>query len=315
MNTIHGQTDKRWAPQTVPIVDAHHHLWDLAAGHYPWLQDEYDAEHFFLGPYQDFCCDFMPPDYLRQSRHFPVVGTVHIEAERDRSEQLDETAWLHRIHEKYGFPNAVVAYADFGASDIEARLEQQSAFPLVRGIRCKPATLSAPGLPEKPLVGGMQDARWLQGLSLLEQHGLSWDLRVPGWHLDEAAEVARQFPGIPIALNHSGLPWDRSKEGLAIWRKRLERLADNPNVMIKLSEFGIRDADWNPVEVQDIVRQAIAIFGASRCMFGSNFPVSSVKVDYDTLLETFMAALAHLPHGDIEAVMASNATRFYRIPT
>src|SRR2546430_1467506 len=33
--------------------------------------------------------------------------------------------------------------------------------------------------------------------------GLSWDLRVPFWHLDEAAAVARAFPKTPIVLNHT----------------------------------------------------------------------------------------------------------------
>ena len=33
------------------IVDAHYHLWHLSEGHFPWLQDGYDAAAFFLGDY------------------------------------------------------------------------------------------------------------------------------------------------------------------------------------------------------------------------------------------------------------------------
>jgi predicted TIM-barrel fold metal-dependent hydrolase len=47
----------------MPIVDAHHHLWDLNAGHYPTKQDQYD-NNFFLGDYRKICRDYMPTDYV-----------------------------------------------------------------------------------------------------------------------------------------------------------------------------------------------------------------------------------------------------------
>lgn len=312
MKTLHGNNAGPWPDEALPIIDAHHHLWALAGGHYPWLQDEYIGDKFFLGDYRSFCVDFDAPDYLARSWQHPLVGTVHIEAERDRAEAVAETEWLHQVHAQYGFPNAVVAYADFNAADIEVQLQQQAAFPLVRGIRCKPATAATPDA-ERPHAGSMRDARWLEGVARLEQHGLSWDLRVPVWHLAEAADVAKDFPGIPIALNHTGLPWDRSATGLATWRRGLEQLAANDNVSIKLSEFGIRGAEWNPAEVAHIIRTAVDIFGASRCMFGSNFPVSSVKVGYDLLVDTFVQSLAPLSRTQAQDVMAGTAARFYRI--
>ncbi|MBP0596569.1 amidohydrolase family protein [Herbaspirillum sp. LeCh32-8] len=315
MHTLHDKHTSAagpWAADALPIIDAHHHLWALASGHYPWLQDEYIGDQFFLGPYRSFCVDFQAPDYLQRSRRHPLVGTVHIEAERDRAEALAETEWLHQVHAQYGFPNAVVAYADFGAADIDDQLRRQAAFALVRGIRCKPTTAARPDAP-RPQAGSMGDPRWLDGLQQLERYGLSWDVRVPVWHLEEAAAVAGEFPGIAIVVNHTGLPWDRSADGLGKWRRGLERLAAHPHVCLKLSEFGVRDADWNPSEVRQIIRQAIAIFGASRCMFGSNFPVSSLKVDYDLLVATFTEALSDLPREQAEAVMAGTAARFYRI--
>ena len=51
----------------IPIVDAHHHLWDLKAGHYPTKQEQYD-HNFFLGDYRKICCDFMPNDYIDSLR-------------------------------------------------------------------------------------------------------------------------------------------------------------------------------------------------------------------------------------------------------
>src|SRR5437762_2346966 len=79
-------------------------------------------------------------------------------------------------------------------------------------------------------TGTMQDERWLRGFALLDKYGLSWELRVPFWHLEEAAAVARAFPKTPIVLNHTGFPWDRSEEGLAAWRRAMAVLAREPNV-------------------------------------------------------------------------------------
>jgi hypothetical protein len=54
------------APGAVKLVDAHHHLWNLACNHYPWLSDQ--PKHFFLGPYDTLRRDYLPEDYLRDAR-------------------------------------------------------------------------------------------------------------------------------------------------------------------------------------------------------------------------------------------------------
>ena len=61
---------------------------------------------------------------------------------------------------------------------------------------------------------------------------LSYDLQTPWWHLDAALDLARDFPETQIILNHTGLPADRSQDGLAAWRKAMGALADPPNVAL-----------------------------------------------------------------------------------
>ncbi|HUG23317.1 amidohydrolase family protein [Piscinibacter sp.] len=297
------------------IVDSHHHLWDLRRGRYPWLQDGYDASSFILGAYAELCRDFGPAEYRAACADAPVVATVHVEAERARDEALAETAWLHELNASYGMPDAVVAYVDLAAADAGERLAEQAAFRLLRGIRCKPRTGRSPHDDVRGLPGSMQDPRWLDGLSLLEQHGLSWDLRVPFWHLDDAAQVARAFPRLAIVLEHAGLPWDRSAPGLAAWRHGMAALAACPNVHVKLSEFGLRDAPWRFEDNAPIVRETVAFFGWRRCMFGSNFPVASLRIDYPALVQAMSGALAHLEPLVRQAIWHDNAAHFYRIPT
>lgn len=297
----------------MPIVDAHHHLWDLSRGRYPWLQQAYNPKEFFLGDYQPLCRNFLPPDYRAASAGCNVVATVHVEAERDRSEQMAETAWLHELHAQHGFPNAVVAHAWLDRPDTEECLLNHLRYPLVRGIRSKPVTAATPEQSVQGQPGTMQDEAWLRGLSLLDKHGLSWDLRVPAWHLPEAAEVAAQFPRLPIVLNHHGFAWDRSTEGLKRWRSAMEVLARQPNVHVKLSEFGLRDRAWNWEENARVVRETLAIFGSQRCMFASNFPVAGLRIGFRDLADGVLRMLDGLTLEQQRAVMGDNALRFYRI--
>ena len=114
-------------------------------------------------------------------------------------------------------------------------------------------------------------------------------------------------------LEHAGLPWDRSDAGLSAWRRGMEALAACANVHVKLSEFGLRDAPWRLEDNAPIVRETVAIFGWQRCMFGSNFPVASLRIGYAALVQAMSATLIHLPPQARRAIWHGNAMTFYRI--
>ena len=257
----------------VALVDAHHHLWRLDAGaNYPWLQTHYDPARFMFGDYAALCRNFGVDDYRRAADGAPIVASVHVEAERARDEALAETRWLHEVAAAHGLPSVVVAWVDLLADDADERLAEQAAWARVRGVRFKPRSAAAPGdTVDGP--GTPRDPRWPAALARLAAHRLSWDLRVPFWHLAEAATLLADAPDVDVVLEHAGLPWDRTAAGLACWRRAMETLAANPRVSVKLSEFGLRDHEWNAAENARIIRDAIAIFGWERCMFASNFPV------------------------------------------
>ena len=308
--TIHG----RWSddPQAVTLIDAHHHFWDLDRNHYPWLAD-HPEPHFFLGNYDAIKRNYLPDDYRRDATRHNVLATVHCEAEWDRNDQVGETEWLTRLHEAHDMPAAIVAHAWFHTANSAEVLARQAAFPLVRGIRSKPVTALAPEAMTPGAPGTMQDPRWLEGFSRLEQHGLSWDLRVPYWHLHEAAEVAAAFPRTAIVLNHTGFPWDRSEPGLAAWHRAMEAIAAQPNVHLKVSEFGLKDQPWDYESNHRIVRTAIGIFGIERCMFASNFPVAGLRVDFDTLVCAVSRMIDDFSDGDRQRFFVDNAAAFYRM--
>ncbi|SAL80348.1 amidohydrolase 2 [Caballeronia arvi] len=296
----------------LPILDAHHHFWDLSDGTFPWLTDEYD-DTFFLGDYRRMCSDFLPEQYRRATAGFDVIGTVHVEAERSRKEQVRETEWLTKLNAKSGLPSAIVGHVFFVQPDCDAILAGHAKSPLARGVRSKPEISAGPGESVQGRPGTMQDDAWLRGLALLDKYGFSWDLRVPYWHLKEAAEVARAFPNTPIVTNHLGLPLDRSDEGIAIWRSGMEALAACPNVTLKVSELGLPNGKWDSAGNRRVIREAVDLFGYDRSMFASNLPVGNLSASMTEIVADVLAALPQATETDLRKLFADTARRFYRI--
>lgn len=190
--------------ENIPIADAHHHLWDLSHGIYPWLGDR-PNESFFLGDYAAIRRNYLPHDYRADARGHNVAWTVHIEAEWDRNQQVRETEWLSSVAEQHGMPHVLVAHAWFDDPNIESVLEAHCEHPLVRGIRSKPARPGQAPHDVDEARGAMSDAAWRRGFALLRKYNLRWDLRVPVQQLPEAAQLCNTFEDTQVVLNHTGL--------------------------------------------------------------------------------------------------------------
>lgn len=295
----------------LPMIDAHHHLWDYAGPlTYPWHRS---GEHSYMGDNARLSRTYMPPEFRRDSALHNVVATVHVEAECDRSTQVGETEWLTKVAAQYGMPNAIVAHAWIDEPNSEDIIAAQKQFAMVRGIRTKPIISKGPNDSVRGQPRSMQDPKWRRGLDLLRKYDLSWDLRVPWWHLAEAAEVVREHPELRVVLNHTGYPLDRSPEALVVWRRGMEALATCPNVYCKISGLTVLGEAWTLEANKPIIRDAIRIFGVERCMFASNYPVDGLKGSWDHIYCCFKASVADLSAADRAKLFAGNAQRFYRI--
>lgn len=297
-----------------PIIDAHQHFWEPEINPHPWLAKDVLIP-FRYGDYSAIKRRYLPPDYLRDAGEHRIVASVYIDAEWDPRDPLGETRYIHQVAQQYGYPNAVVAQAWLHHPDIADVLAMQAQWPLVRSVRHKPG---GGATPQEALAGSrslMSDERWLQGFALLHKHQLHFDLQTPWWHLNEAARLARDFPDTQIILNHTGLPADRSPEGLAGWRAAMSALAEQENVAVKISGLGQKATPWTVESNRGIVRETLAIFGVERCMFASNFPVDSLCVKLDSLYLAFQQIVSDLEPAAQRALFYDNARRFYRINT
>lgn len=293
-----------------PIVDAHQHFWDPQANYHPWLAEGANVP-FRYGDYSAIKRRYLPPEYFADAGGHAVVQTVYVETEWDPGDPLGETRFIERIAARYGVPNAVVAQAWLDHPEAAALLARQAAFASVRSVRHKPG---GPTAPEQ--VGRqrslMSDEQWRRGYAALHALGLGFDLQTPWWNLPEAERLARDFPRTVLILNHAGLPSDRSAAGLAGWHAAMAKLAEQANVVVKISGLGQRGQPWRAADNAWIVREIIAMFGSERAMFASNFPVDSLCGSFDDIYSGFKYIVRDLPRADQQRLFYSTAQRIYR---
>jgi len=293
-----------------PIVDAHHHFWDPAINDHPWLAPEANIP-FRYGDYSAIKRRYFPDDYFADAGAHNVVQTVYVETEWNPQDPIGETRFIEGLAARYGVPNAIVAQAWLDHPDAIAVLTEQANFKCVRSVRHKPG---GPIAPEQ--VGHMRslmsDEHWRRSYATLEGLGLHFDLQTPWWNLHEAERLARDFPGTTLILNHAGLPNDRSAEGLAGWRLAMARLAQWPNVQVKISGLGQGGQRWRAKDNAWIVREVIAMVGCDRAMFASNFPVDSLCGSFDDIYSGFKSIVADFPSADQQRLFYSNAQQVYR---
>ena len=289
------------------IVDAHQHFWDPTTHYYPWLNDEPPLP-FRYGDYRAVNRRYLPPDYRRDAAPFRVEKSVYVEAEWNPRDPLGEMHYIESVRREHGLPTVAVAQAWLDHDDAPRVLEQQAAFPFVRSVRHKPRSNPS---PNDAAPGGTTDPKWRAGFAEVNRNGLRFDLQTPWWHLAEAAELAAAFPDSRIILNHTGLPADRSEEGLRGWKHAMATLAGCANVSVKISGLGQPGSAWTVAANGGIVRTTIDLFGVERCMFASNFPVDGLCAPFATIYQGFRRIVADLSPAERRALFHDNAIRIY----
>ncbi|WP_421988752.1 amidohydrolase family protein [Roseococcus sp.] len=297
----------------LPIIDPHQHFWDLTAhaAQYPhWASKP--APFRYGSTEKLFGRSYLPADYRRDTAGHNVVATVHVQAGW-AGDAIGEARWLAGLREREGLPSVALGGAVLHRADVAETIARLAEFDFLRGIRTKPTQEENTSDDTRGRPGSMDDPAWRRGFEELGKRGFVCEVQVPWWDLPAMADAARDHPGIAFVLNHTGLPADRSREGLAGWRKALALLAPYPDVRLKLSGIGLPPGVWPEAENGLIVREAIAILGWERCMFASNFPVDSLVASFDTIYSGFKRAVADLPREQIRALFHDNAKALYRI--
>jgi predicted TIM-barrel fold metal-dependent hydrolase len=142
---------------------------------------------------------------------------------------------------------------------------------------------------------------------------LLFELQIFASQMTDGANLAKAFPDTVFVLEHAGMLEDTSPSGWQLWREGMTALAACPNVNVKLSGLGTFAHACRSDVMDPIVRETVAMFGADRCLYGSNFPIEKLWTDYSTLYATFRSTIAHLGESEQAAILHDTAARLYRL--
>lgn len=292
------------------IIDAHHHLWDLDAVHYPWLMEK--GQHRFFGDPTPIQKDYHAEDFQRDFDGLPVTGSVHVQVGALGDDAQKETEWLEGERHRTGFPGAIVAFADLTAPNLEDLLDcQAAASPVLRGVR-QIVSRSAEEDSTSATPQLLSNTDFVHGLRELPKRGLSFDLQLTPKHLVSAADVLGTVDGLRVALCHAGSLHDSSPEGLKAWTEGLTVFAHQVGGICKISGYGMFYHEWHRQDIADWVHRIVDVFTPQRVAFGSNFPVDSLYASYRTVWEAFFYAAEAFTADERDIMFAKNAETFYR---
>jgi predicted TIM-barrel fold metal-dependent hydrolase len=315
----------------LPIIDPHHHLWDLPGSHY------------------------LLPEVLRDvSSGHNIVRTVFVECNSMyrasgplKLRSLGETEFVNGVaamsaSDRYG--KVRIAAGIVGAVDLQSGAAVRSVLErhvAAAGARFRGIRVQSAWDPD-PLFGGpmdpkrqalLADRKFRQGFAQLAPMGLSFDAWCFHTQIADIDNLARAFPGTRIVLDHVASPLgvgpyaSRREEILAGWRSAMAGLRPHQNVYIKLGGLGmitfgsphykqrpaataaVLAAEWRPY-----IEYCIEQFGVQRCMFESNFPVDADTCDYRTLWNAFKHITLNYSAAEKAELYHDTARRAYRLP-
>lgn len=315
----------------LPIVDAHHHLWE--EGGQTYLLDELAGD--LASGHLITATVFTQAHYGYRTSgpaHLAPVGETEKVAQLSR--EARETGCATRVAE------GIVAFADLTLGErLEEVLDahEQQAGGALRGIRHSVSRDEhfPDGIVLRPAPAGMlADPCYRAGLRRVAERNLVYDAMLYHPQLPELVEMAHELPELSIVLDHIGcilgigVYEGREDELFARWRADMRELAQCANVKVKVGGFGmiLCGARWHeepmPPSSADLaaawrryVETCIELFGADRCMFESNFPVDKAMYSYRTLWNAFKRLTQDCSVDERRNLFARTAQRTYALDT
>jgi L-fuconolactonase len=284
------------------VVDTHVHLWDPGRISYSWQQGN---------PLLNRCYEV--EDYPHGAGTTAVEAMVFVECHVDdgpgRGQYIQEIEYAEEQVKRNPRIRALVAKAPLERGRAVAGIleEMVARFPRVRGIRRIPEFEPDPR-------GFLLSRNFIQGVRLLGQFGLHFELNVNYAQMDDALEFLEQVPNVPIVLDHCGKPGIRGGK-IADFSRHMKAVAARPNVMCKLSDLSV-EANWRSWTEEDLrpyIEETVAAFGIDRVMYGGDWPVCLQATTLDRWIQVLDNALAGLSACELYSFYRENANLFYRL--
>jgi L-fuconolactonase len=272
-------------------IDAHQHFWRIDRGDYGWLTPD-------LGPIYR---DFGPGDLTPLLAWTGIDGTVLVQA----AATVAETRFLLELAAATPFVAGVVGWAPLDAPDAGEMLATLARDPALKGVR--------------PMIHDIPDVDWMlgpavgAGLRAVEALGLTFDALVRPPHLGNLRRLLARHPTLRVVIDHAGKP-EIAAGRFDAWAADMRALAKETPAWVKLSglvtEAGV---GWSVDQLRRYVEHLLEHFGADRLIFGSDWPVVTLRAGYGEWLAAVDALLAGLAPEARARIMGLTAIEVYRL--
>jgi L-fuconolactonase len=274
----------------MPKIDAHHHFWRYDPVEYGWIDDAM----------QVIRRDFLPPNLKATIESAGVEGVISVQARQT----VEETQWLLAFAEKLDFIRGVVGWAPLADPGVGEILAQMAQNPKLRSMRHV-----LQGEPD-PLYMLRDDFN--RGIGALKPLGLAYDILICERHLPQSIQFVDRHPDQVFIVDHLAKPQVRANK-LSPWREGLRELALRPNVYCKISGLATEAdyANWTPEQLQPYIETVLEAFSPKRTMFGSDWPVCLVAIEYRRWVDLVESAIQSLPASERERIWSGTAVEAY----
>jgi predicted TIM-barrel fold metal-dependent hydrolase len=288
------------------IIDTHQHLWVRDRVDPPWVRNAAGILRLSYGP-----------DEYREATRGLNVRSIYMEidaAESDLDKEADTVAeWCAArgaatVGAIIGGRPASEGFADY--------ISRHAKTKTVQGVR---RVLHGSTTPAKACL----DPKFVAGMRVLGVRGLTFDLCMRPRELDDGAELAKKCPETRFVVDHCGNvdpkaflansknPSAHSPEE---WKRSMDRLAELPNVVCKISGLVARaPLNWDAAILAPAVNHCLEAFGPDRVIFGSDWPVCLTRATLQQWVSALREIIASRPAADQEKLWSGNALRMYKL--
>ncbi len=271
-------------------IDSHHHFWNYDPVEYSWMNENMGA----------LKRDFGPLDLKKEIDAVEIDGVVSVQA----SQTLGETEALLKHALDEDFIKGVVGWFPLAADNLEEVIAPYAENALLKGVRHV-----VQDEPDDHFILGEDFNR---GVSRLGEFGLVYDILIYERQLAPSIEFVDRHPDLVFVLDHVAKP--RIRDNLMEpWDTLMKQMAERPNVSCKLSGMATEGdwENWTEDQLTPYMEIALDAFGPSRLMFGSDWPVALLAIEYQPWVGMVRQFISTLSEDEQAAIEGGTACRVY----
>lgn len=284
---------------TIPIVDTHQHLWDLAKFNLPWTKG-----NEVLGR------SFVMSDYLAATAGLNVTKTVYMEVDVHPSQQVQEAEYVIDLCQRPDNPMVAAVISGRPASEgFKDYILKYKTSPYIKGVR---QVLHGDSNP----AGFCLDPQFVRSVQLLGDIGKSFDLCLRPGELLDGDKLVAQCPHTRFVVDHcgNGSVQETDPQKIKLWKDGMKALAQRPNTVCKISGIIVTaPKNWTVANLEPNMRFSMETFGPDRSMFAGDWPVCTLTATFRQWVEALkqICRNMNLSPENQKKLFHDNAVRFY----